>query len=136
MVRQGLSLAQAATQLSIPVTSHEVDLIMRRVTFQRLIWTCRHRFYKELATDIDRTKISTIGQLVALSQKQTELGDFDKAAETLFKIAKLENWVGEGGQVNVFAGLSQKDIDEMKAKLEDKDESKGSVNGTEPSRPN
>lgn len=127
MVRSGISLKEAITQLDVALTTLECDNVLRRRSFQRLLWTERHRLNKEIASDPDRTKNATIGQMQLLAQKLMDEGAFDKAAEVLFKLARLENWVGEGGVVNVFAGLSQRDIDEMREKLE-AGEKKKSVN--------
>lgn len=117
MVRSGISLKEAITELGIPMTSIECANILRRRSFQKLLWQARHRFNQELASDPLRSKQSTIGQFQILAQKLIEEGSYDKAAEVLFKLARLENWIGIEGQINVFAGLSQRDIDEMRAKL-------------------
>jgi hypothetical protein len=117
MVRESKSLAQAITDLGISLSSVEVKKVERRPSFQRLLWDARNQWNKEIADIPTRTKQSTIGQLQLIAQKLVEEGSYDKAAEVLFKLSKLENWVGETGTVNVFGGLSQRDIDDLKKRI-------------------
>lgn len=117
MVREGVSLRQAATVLGVAITTQELDNIERRKSFKQMLWAARHRFWQELGSDPERTKASTIGQLQLLAQKLTDDGEYDKAAEVLFKIAKAEGWVGSESTVNVFAGLSAKEFSELRERL-------------------
>ena len=118
MAREGKGLKEVLTDLGIPLTSAECALVMRRKSFQSLLRTSRNRLAQETASDPGHNKVSLVGKLLILADKLILEGQFDKASEVLFKIGRLENWVGEGGQVNIFGSLTQKDIDEMKAKLE------------------
>lgn len=117
MVREGKSLAQAITDLGISLSSPEVKKVERRPTFQRLVWDARNRWNKDIADVPSRSKQSTIGQLQIIAQKLVEEGNFDKAAEVLFKLAKLEGWVGDASTVNVFGSLSNADLEKLKAKV-------------------
>lgn len=119
IVRESKSLKEAVTQLGIPLTTSECENLARRASFQRLIRAARNRYRAEVASDPGRNKQSTIGLFQILVEKLVEEGELDKAAEVLFKLAKVENWVGDGGTVNVFAGLTQKDLDEMRAKIKE-----------------
>jgi hypothetical protein len=119
IVRESKSLKEAVTQLSIPLTTAECENLARRAGFQRLIRQARHRYRAEVASDPGRNKQSTIGLFQILVEKLVEEGELDKAAEVLYKLARVENWVGEGGNINVFAGLTQKDLDEMRAKIKE-----------------
>ena len=117
MVRESKSLAQAVTDLGVSLSTVDVKKVEKRPSFQRLLWDARNKWNREIADIPSRTKQSTIGQLQLIAEKLIQEGAFDKAAEVLFKLAKLENWVGETGTVNVFGGLSQRDIDDLKKKL-------------------
>jgi hypothetical protein len=118
MVRNGVSLKEAAQDLELPLTTEELINIQRLRAFQSALWTARHRLNKELATDPGFTKESVIGEFLALGKMLREEGAYDKAAEVLFKLCKVMNWIGIEGQVNVFAGLSQKEYDILRGQLE------------------
>lgn len=120
IVREAVGLKDAVTQLSIPLTTQDCQNISRRKSFQTALRTAKIRFQAEVANAPGRNKTSTIGHLQILAEKLELEGAHDKAAEVLFKISKLENWVGEGGVVNVFGGLSQKDIDLLKKQVEER----------------
>lgn len=55
--------------------------------------------------------------MINLSQKLEDEGEHDKAAEVLFKIAKMTGWVGPESTVSVFGELSQRDLDAIRTKL-------------------
>jgi hypothetical protein len=117
MVREGKSLPQAITDLGISLSSIETKKVQLRPTFQRLLWDARNRWNREIADVPTRSKQSTIGQLQIIAQKLVEEGNYDKAAEVLFKLAKLEGWVGNENTVNVFGSLSNADLEKLKAKV-------------------
>ena len=70
-----------------------------------------------IANDPTRTKSVVLGQLVVLADKLTREGEYDKAAGVLEKLAKLEGWQGADSNVNIFAGLTAKDIAEARARI-------------------
>lgn len=117
MVREGVGLREAIALLNAPVTSEECKAIERRGSFKKLIWAARLRYWAELGSDPERTKSSTIGQLQLLAQKLMDEGEYEKAAEVLFKIAKAEGWVGSESTVNVFQGLTAKEFTELRERL-------------------
>lgn len=117
MVRNSMSLAEACTELRVGITTSEIKRVLQSKGFQRLLWTARNSFYQEIAANPECSKRAVVGQLHYLAQKLIELGDFDKAGLLLEKVAKIEGWTGGEGQVNVFANLTQRDIDDMKDKL-------------------
>jgi len=92
-----------------------------------MLWAERHKYHGEIGADNHRTKMATVGMLQLLAQKLFEQGDFDKAAEVLFKIVKIEGWAGPDNQVNVFHGLTARDYADIKKTL------KGESDHTEPS---
>ena len=114
MVQKGHNLRQAALELEIPLTSADAEKIQRRKTFQSVIWTERQRFFQEIGRDPMRTKEAVLGRQEFLIQKLIESGDYDKAAQANVKLAQMEGWTGADSQVNIFAGLSAKDIEEAK----------------------
>lgn len=117
MARTGCSLKQACTELEIDITNEECTILLRRASFNRLVWQARHRYFRDLGSDPNFSKDTAIGKMVALSQKLDEAGEYDKSAEVLFKIAKMTGWVGPESTVSVFGELSQRDLDAIRTKL-------------------
>ncbi len=117
MARTGCSLSGAVTELGRIVSIDECNKILKRVTFQRVLWEARHRFFNELGSNPNYKKESAIGKLLSLAEKLEVEGKYDSAAEVVFKIAKMNGWTGPESTVNVFGDLSQKDIDKIRTKL-------------------
>jgi hypothetical protein len=114
MARTGASLAEAATALGIQIPSKDIDTILRRKAFNQLLWEARHRYFNELAKSPDWNKDTAIGKLMVLAQRLEDEGSHDKAAECIFKAAKMADWVGPDSQVSVFGELSQRDLDAIR----------------------
>lgn len=117
MARSGCSLKQAATELAVPVTNEECNLISRRASFVRLLWSSRHQYFAELASDPNFKKDTLVGKFLSLAQKLEEEGQHDKSAEVLFKAAKAMGWIGPESTVSVFGELSQRDLDAIRDKV-------------------
>lgn len=117
MARTGCGLKEAATILEVDVTSEECNKILRRSGFNRLLWEARHRYFSQLGSDPNFNKNTAIGKLLDLSRKLEEVGENDKAAEVLFKIAKMTGWVGPESTVSVFGELSQRDLDSIRESI-------------------
>jgi len=62
-----------------------------------------------------------IGQLQVQADNLEASGEYDKAAEVLFKIAKVKNYLGDEQTVNVFAGLTAKDFDAIRKRLSERE---------------
>lgn len=118
VVRQGVGLRQAAADMGQSISQDEVEDLFRRKAFQRLLWATRHRYHTEIAEDPERGKAAKIGQLEILAQKLEAQGDYDKSAEVILKIAKIEGWLTPDSTVNVFGSLSAKEFSELRRTLE------------------
>ena|SRR5882757_7530122 len=118
MVMQGLSLKQAAMDLDKEVTSQECENILRRKSFNRLLWEARFRYFNKIATDPNFKKESTIGKLILLAEKLELEGDHSKAADAIFKAAKIAGFVGPEQTVSVFGELSAKDLEAIRQTVE------------------
>ena len=118
IVRNSVSLVQAASALKVPITSSEAETISRRKSYQQLLRSARNRYFNEIGSDPAITKIVLIGKLLLLADRLTEEGSFDKASEVLFKIAKIRGDVGAETQTNVFADLSARDYADIRKSLE------------------
>jgi hypothetical protein len=117
MAQLGCGLKEAATILEVDVTSEECNKILRRSGFNRLLWEARHRYFSNLGSDPNFKKDTAIGMLLDKAKKLDEIGEFDKSAEVLFKIAKMTGWVGPESTISVFGELSQRDMDTIRTKI-------------------
>jgi hypothetical protein len=114
MARTGCSLKQAAVELGQEITSEDCRALFNRPSFQKELWTAKHRYNIDLARDPDFNQDSVVGKMLALAQKLEEEGANDKAAEVLLKISKIRGWLGPESAVNIFGELSQKDLDAIR----------------------
>lgn len=80
----------------------------------------RNRYYAEVGQDPEWRRKTAIGMLLSCVQRLIEDGAHDKAAEVILKAARVEGWLDSETQVNVFANLSQKDLDAVREKLKEK----------------
>lgn len=117
MVRNNSSLKQAALDLKIKLDPDEVQVIERRKEFQEILRTEQNKFYAMVANDPTRTKSTILGKLVIQAELLQKQGDYDKAAVVLEKVAKIEGWTGADQNVNIFAGLTARDISEAKERI-------------------
>jgi hypothetical protein len=118
MARTGQSLKQACTELEVEITNEEAAILLRRASFNRLLWQERHRYFRELAADPNFSVDTVVGRLMNLALKLEEEGENDKSAEVYLKIAKVRGWVGPESQVSVFGELSQRDLDSIRKQVE------------------
>ena len=118
MVREGKSFKEAVTDLGIALNTQDCVNIAKRMSFQTLLRRAKSQYHIEVGTDPALSKDKVVGQLQILADRLVEKGEDDKAAQVLERLAKLRNWIGDSGSINIFSGLSQRDIDEMKEKLE------------------
>src|ERR1700676_966609 len=107
MVRTSKTIKEALTEVGVSMTTAEAEGFLRRRSFQQLLRIARNRYDAETAADPLRNKQSTIGRLQNLADMLMANGEYDKAAEVLYKLARVENWIGDQGTVNVFANLTQ-----------------------------
>ena len=114
MVQNGQSLKQAAMDLNQELTSAACDTILRRRSFNKLLWEARHRYFAQLGNSPNFKKETIIGKLLALAQKLEDEGKSDKAADCLFRAAKVAGFVGPESTVSVFGELSQKDLEALR----------------------
>src|SRR5437764_15433965 len=94
MARTGCSLSQAVTQMGMVRSIEECNILLRRATFQRVLWEARHRFFSELGSNPNYKKETAIGKMLSLAEKLEGEGKFDSAAEVVFKVAKMNGWTG------------------------------------------
>jgi hypothetical protein len=130
MVRESYNLKQAASQIGHPLDPDEAEKVERRRDFQEILGVEKNKYYAAVANDPSRTKSTVLGRLTILAEKLTQQGDYDKAAVVLEKLAKIEGWTGGDSTVNVFSGLSSRDISEARERIA----AEITGNGTKPSK--
>lgn len=117
IVREEKTLYAWANENKMGLTSTECANIARTKEFQAALRAERNRFYKELATDQDRSRNTAVGQLIFAIQKLLEAEQYDKAVSSLAQLFKVEGWTSDTAQVNVFNELNSKDIEGLKRRL-------------------
>ena len=118
IVRHGMTIRQAVLELNLDLTAQDCDRVYHTKAFQEILRTERHRLNTEIANDPNRTKTSLIGLGYQLIQKLIEEGQWEKAIAGIEKLAKIEGWSGAESQINIFQGLTAKDIAEERARIE------------------
>jgi hypothetical protein len=124
MVREHMTLAEAATRLHIPITKDIASKVFRSKQFSALLRVETLRFYAEVGRNPEWSRKTAIGQLLTCIQNLMDEGEFDKAAEVILKATKVEGWLGNETQVTVFNGLSAADLERIRTKLRGASESK------------
>jgi len=117
IVWEGASPMEAAAACGHILTGEEAKRLVVIPEFQRVLNKVRNEFYAELGRSPSRTKSVVLGRLDVCAQRLMEGAQWDKAAEVLLKMSKVEGWVGSDTEVSVFAGLTQKEIDEVRARV-------------------
>lgn len=117
MVRTQTSLKQAALEIGHPLDPDEADKVSRRRDFQEILRVEKNKFYASVANDPTRTKSVVLGQMWVLADRLIALGEYEKAAGVLDKLSKMEGWSGGESNINVFSGLTARDIEEARQRL-------------------
>ena len=117
MVRTQCSLKQAALEVGHPLDPDEADKVSRRRDFQEILRVEKNKYFQSIANDPTRTKSVLIGQMWVAADRLMFEGEYEKAVSALDKLAKVEGWSGGDSNINVFAGLTPRDISEAKERL-------------------
>lgn len=118
MVRTQCSLKVAALEIGHPLDPDEADKVSRRRDFQEILRAEKNKFYLSVANDPTRTKGVVLGQMWVLADRLIAEGEFEKAAGVLDKLSKMEGWSGNEGNINIFSGLTARDIAEARERLQ------------------
>lgn len=117
MVRNSCTLKVAALEIGHPLDPDEADKVTRRRDFQEILRIEKNKFYAGVANDPTRTKSVVLGQMWFLADRLIAEGEFEKAAGVLDKLGKMEGWSGNEGNINIFSGLTARDIAEARQRL-------------------
>jgi len=118
MSKTGKSIFAAAIELEIPITQKEAENHFLSDEFQKVLRNSRARIYGDLSNDPGHNKRTLIGKLIRAAEILMDSGKADKAAEVLHKIAKIEGWESAQSTITVIGDLTQRDLDEIKRKLQ------------------
>lgn len=129
MVRGNQSLKQAAVELDLKLDPDEVERIARRQDFQEIFRVEQNKHFAAVANDPSRSKSVAIGKLEVLIDHLMKAGEYDKAGVLIEKLGKLEGWSGADSNINVFSGLTARDIAEARERLTGSDSKRG-IGGT------
>lgn len=119
-MRTGANLKAASVEIGHPLDPDEAELVGRRREFQDILRVERNKYHAMVANDPSRTKSTVLGRLAVIADRLTAEGELDKAAVVLEKIAKIEGWAGADSNVNIFSGLTARDIAEARDRLQGK----------------
>lgn len=117
MVQHDKDLWVSASELGLGLTSEECQKVSKNKIFQKMLRVERTKAYNELARDPSRSKDTLIGKAIFSIDKLMEAGQFDKALTGILSLAKIEGIVGNDTNINLFSGLSTKDMEALKSKL-------------------
>lgn len=117
MVREGKSLFAYSNEADLGLTNRECDNILKTKAFQECLRVRRNLYYKEIANDSSLTRAAVKGQLVLAISKMLEKEQYDKAANAIMQLAKLEGWTSDGTSVNIFQDLSSADLQKLREKF-------------------
>jgi len=118
IVRQSVNIKQAALMEGIELDGEELQRIYKSRSFQRVLWQCRFDYYNEIASSPARGKAAILGLMTLAVQNLAAEGEWKEVLEGALKLAKVEGWTTGDQNVNVFANLTSKDIEEARKRLE------------------
>jgi hypothetical protein len=119
MIRENLSLRQAASQLGIEITPQQADNIAGRIRFKDALDDARLAYFTEIGSNPRLTKEAVVGQLYQLATRLAADREDFKAADALLKLAKIQGWMGyEPDSLHkALTALTQEDIDQLKGEI-------------------
>lgn len=120
MLRDRLDLMRAAQLLGVELLPEEAATHQRRRAFRELYDQAARDYFESKSSVTQHTKQALVGRMLDAVDRLLILDKFADASEILFKIAKVEGWVGAETSINLFQELSGKDISEMREALKRK----------------
>ena len=109
-----MSFKGAITQLGIPLSNDEAAELEASKNFRESLDREQMVYYQELAQSPEFNKFMIVGEMLHCIKQMVREAEYDKAVEALFKLAKVQDWVGAETNINILTGISQKDIEEAR----------------------
>ena len=119
MIRENLSLRQAAQQLEVELPPQQAANISSRIRFQHALDEARLEYFTEIGSNPRLTKEAVVGQLYLLACRLADDREDAKAADALLKLAKIQGWLGYEPETmfKTVGSLNQSELDELKQRL-------------------
>jgi hypothetical protein len=117
IIREGKTLFAYSNEVDLGLTSRECENVLKTKKFQETLRVRRNIYHKEIAADTSFTRSAAKGQLMVAITKLMENGLYDKAANAIMQLAKLEGWTSDGTSINVFNELTQADLVKLRDKF-------------------
>jgi hypothetical protein len=114
MARENISLREAATRLQIPLTSQEIITVSKRASFQKALRAAQNAHFQEIAADPSYSRRSVIGKMLFFIERLSDEGEYRDAVEGLLKVARVEGWLNETPNINVFNNLTDQELNAIK----------------------
>lgn len=111
------SLKQAAVEIGVEISIDESDVILRSREFQEVLEAETVRYRNHFSETPGYSKTTAIGMMHVAIENLAKEGEWDKVVMSVEKLAKLEGWIGLDSNVNIFAGITTKDIEAQKKKI-------------------
>lgn len=117
MIREQKTLFMVSCELDLGMTAKQCNDLLQDSDFQAILRGERNRFYKELASDPQRSKLSNVGNLLFLADMLIAGKQYDKAANVIMNVMKAEGQLEDKTSINVFGDITAKDLAVMREKV-------------------
>ena len=117
MVESGSSISVAASNLGLPLTKDELIRTANREEFQAFLRKAKNELRTRVADDPARSKRAAIGALALAIEGLLNEAKWVDAVAAIEKLAKIEGWVGSESNINIFQGMTARDIEAEKKKI-------------------
>jgi hypothetical protein len=129
MIREDLSLRQAAQQLGVEISPQHASNITSRIRFQEALDEARLEYFTEIGSNPRLTKEAVVGQLYLLACRMAADREDAKAADALLKLSKIQGWLGyePDSPFKVLHSLNQSELDQLKQRILDQKQTQQQV---------
>jgi hypothetical protein len=125
MIREDLSLRQAAQQLGVEISPQQAVNVSSRIRFQEALDEARLDYFTEIGSNPRLTKEAVVGQLYLLACRLSADREDAKAADALLKLSKIQGWLGyePDSMFKTLGSLNQSELDQLRQRLLEKQQS-------------
>lgn len=117
MVCEGITFREAVADLRLPLTPSECDAVRRRAEFEDTLRDAKLKHQSSIGDNPNLNKSAAIGIMQLAIEKLLEEGEYMDAIVGVEKLAKVAGWIGAESTVNVFAGMTARDIEEARIRV-------------------
>ncbi len=117
MARENKSLFVVSNELDLGMTAKQCIDLEKTKDFAACYRGERLKYYKELASDPQRSKETLVGQMLVCADELFKKDAPDKAARVLMDLAKIQGYMDASTNLNIFGSLTASDLEATKARL-------------------